>query len=322
MIDLLINIDKCFSNSSLDNLRVFLNKNPKSEWYFISDYCFDPFKQSDVLTFTLINKSLNLTSLIDYIKEIAPKDIKNTRLISGEFLNFINSEDSFHISIILNKEDDFLKSIIREEVMLSYLRFLENELPNIDYPETEIENVEKFIKRIKSFLTEFSKKSFNLRLARKILFTSSILGLLTHYLFLYNRPLGWTWISDRDSIISKYDGFAFDNSFHSFFFSTMVLAKLKNLDLYSTDFIEHNRLKIPLIFHIDTGIESLDELIRIPDYLSGTLADYDFNKNKFTKPKFSDVFSNTITNSKNHIILQITVDEERTGYYTKRIKFQ
>lgn len=317
----MIGIDDTFSKSSLNDFTIYLKQYPKSSWYIISDYCFDINKNHDVITFTILQNHEKLDTILSFIKSNAAKDIKNTRTINTTFIDYINSPVFFHFSILLSKDDDFLKKLITKERISSYLSILFDRIPEIDVPEKDKINVSSFLKRINEFKTDLNSKNFNFRLARKILLISCLKGLITHYLYIINKPMAWSWISDRDAIVDKYDGFLFDNSFLSFFLITEFFAYIKGIDLNKLGLLENSRFIIPRINHIVTGIDALDELIRVPDYLAGTLADYDSNNKKFSNEKFETVFQNSFFYSKNHAIIQLVMDENKTGYYSRRILY-
>lgn len=55
-----------------------------------------------------------------------------------------------------------------------------------------------------------------------------------------------------------------------------------------------------------SGKNHFDELIRIPDYLAGTLADFDVSSNKFSKDKYDTILLNSLVNSRNQAVIYVT----------------
>lgn len=60
-----------------------------------------------------------------------------------------------------------------------------------------------------------------------------------------------------------------------------------------------------------SAVNTYDELIRIPDYLAGTLADFDIEKREFSKDKYYQMLAQSLVNSPNHAIIQIDGDSKR-----------
>ena len=68
-----------------------------------------------------------------------------------------------------------------------------------------------------------------------------------------------------------------------------------------------------------SGKNYLDDLIRVPDYLAGTLAEYGLNVSSGAKPKYEDVLFDSLSNSSNHAI--ILLQFERRTLTSRRAKF-
>ena len=158
------------------------------------------------------------------------------------------------------------------------------------------------LKRLKSFERDFDKKSPNLKLSRQIYLVSILAGLIFFYLTILKRPSYIQWVSDRDAIIERHDGVAFDLAYLTYVLEySNVLVKGGEKILFIPE-------KPHFIFPTPekSGKNHFDELIRIPDYLAGTLADLDVTKKRFTKDKYNDIFEFSLVNSPNHAIIQIT----------------
>ena len=59
-----------------------------------------------------------------------------------------------------------------------------------------------------------------------------------------------------------------------------------------------------------SGKNYLDELIRIPDYLAGTLAEYGLSVVEGSKPKYEDVLFDSLSNSINHAIILLQFQDK------------
>ncbi len=137
-----------------------------------------------------------------------------------------------------------------------------------------------------------------------------------YYLNIFNHPKAISWISDRDAMIDKYDGFIFDNSFIQF-----LLISSENIINKNDGKIVN--IEVPMLYHVTPDRERknyLDEFIRIPDYLTGTLADFCIEDNRFSKDKYNHILLNSLVNSDNHSIIQIIDENKGVSIYTRRIK--
>jgi hypothetical protein len=119
----------------------------------------------------------------------------------------------------------------------------------------------------------------------------------------YSSPSKIAWVSDRDAIIDKFDGFVFDNMY--FWYEISVTDQ--SFEKVNTEIVFVEPEKI--------GINYFDELIRIPDYVAGALASIDTeNKDNLIdiqdkyKLMFMDVFSEPIN--------QATIKVECNGQYS------
>jgi hypothetical protein len=67
------------------------------------------------------------------------------------------------------------------------------------------------------------------------------------------------------------------------------------------------------------GLNEYAELIRLPDYLAGTLADMSLPELEFSHDKFPPIFSQVFVNARNNAIIEVLA--ERGGVTTSRIGF-
>ncbi len=80
--------------------------------------------------------------------------------------------------------------------------------------------------------------------------------------------------------------------------------------------------KPQFIFPVEEELEDgkYDELIRIPDYLAGTLADLNMDTGEFTNDKFYTVFFDSLVKSNNHSVIQVYGNGERLS--SRRIGYK
>ncbi|EGR0858913.1 hypothetical protein EW131_22800, partial [Vibrio vulnificus] len=161
--------------------------------------------------------------------------------------------------------------------------------------------IDGVMKKVKTFESDFSKKNFNSKLARQIYIVSAFASVVFEILTIAKKPKYIQWVSDRDALLERYDSFVFDLAYFLF------------LQGYS----EHFERTENSVLMLDTpqfifpepeksGKNYFDELIRIPDYLAGTLADFDVSSNKFSKDKYDTILLNSLVNSRNQAVIHVT----------------
>lgn len=262
--DIVATLDKGFSTPT-SNLSKFLKKHRTiKKWIIASDYCFDDKnKKNDVIAISLIPYVMDFSQLKSIVFKLARRDIKHTKIVDDKFIDFLRYEDLFNISVIV-KQFDLFKN--REEIK-NFLVGFEHALINVkdcnDY-------IQSLIKKVLLLKNETSQQNFNVKLMRRILLTS----ILTSYFIVKiidqcNADL-IAWFSDRDSMTTSNKKFIYD----LLWAMTKTLCHLcgeKNKPL-------GNNLKL---CHAEQTNENLwmDEIIRIPDYIAGTFADYDYMNN-------------------------------------------
>lgn len=304
MLELLIPLRETLNKSALSDLSNWFSDMPENAaWYVISDYCFgDKTKKNDTVSFSILLNHDKIDNIKEYINHFAPRDIKSTRTISMEFLQYINSPVVFTFTFVIDRQTKLLRDYASVENMLSFLapyrEFVENIALNSTYKAGYVDGV---LKRSQLFEDDFKKKNFNSKLSRQIYIVSAFASLVFEFLAITKKPEFIQWISDRDALAERYDGFVYDLSYFLFLSSYSQYMKPSESSLLMLD-------KPKFIFPEPTksGKNFFDELIRIPDYLAGTLADLDIENNVFSRDKYNTVLLGSMVNSQNHVILNVS----------------
>ncbi|MBM5044566.1 hypothetical protein WOC02_15305 [Vibrio parahaemolyticus] len=304
MLELLIPLKKTVNQSAKSDLTNWLGTMPDgAAWYVISDYCFgDKTKQNDTVSFTVLLHHDKLENIKEYINHFAPRDIKSTRTVSVEFLKYINSPVSFSFTFVIDRKSNLLRDYATDENMLSFLPAFRSVISDIASNSTFQDGyIDGVMKRVKAFESDFSKKNFNSKLARQIYIVSAFASVVFEILTIAKKPKYIQWVSDRDALLERYDSFVFDLAYFLF------------LQGYSEHFerIDNSVLMLDTPQFIfpepeKSGKNYFDELIRIPDYLAGTLADFDVSSNKFSKDKYDTILLNSLVNSRNQAVIYVT----------------
>ncbi|WKL47940.1 hypothetical protein Q1W71_23700 [Flavobacterium pectinovorum] len=295
-------------NESFKNFLKPFNS-PNLEWYLISDYCIDDTnKLNDVFSFSLLLNHDEISNIKDFIKAGAPKDIKNAKDVGVSFLSYVNSSVIYHFSFIIPRNNKLLKGFYSKEMMTSEISFINQVCENsiIDNTTGLNDYLKDVQKRIKQIKIEMQRPTFNETLMRKILLTGIFGASIANLLKINSTPSKVLWISDRDAIIDKYDGFAFD-----FMFMHYLLLPT---DKYPS------KDKFEFMFS-NSGQTFYDELIRIPDYYAGTLASIDLNDKRQLEElhnKHKTFVRGSIVNSINQANIKLECTDSKLSVYNTK----
>jgi len=309
-------IKECIEKTTLLDFKDFLKVVDRSaSWFLLSDFCFDDDKkQSNVLTFSVLlchDKTENIKS---YIRQFQPKDIKKSSEARDGFLRYLNSPVIFHFSFIIQKKDNYFSRSLNNDSINLYMNGLQSWIKVLekDNLSTGI-YLNEVSKRIKEFRESTKAKAFNWKLMRKILITSCIASIIFYELTRNNKPMSICWISDRDGIVEKYDSISLDIAFLNFL---LLLAN----DCIGQQYLDLSFIpKIGFLTSKANSLDDYEELVRIPDFIAGTIAELDGTNYKFNHDKYEDIFYYSIVNSKNHSM--IAMDDIENDFYIRRVKY-
>jgi hypothetical protein len=299
MENFLILFNSTLSHSTKSNLIEYLQLHKNIEnWLISSDYCLgDPNKPNDVFSFSIIPYFSTLSAIQTRINELCPKDIKKVKEIPDNWVKALASKVVFHFAFIVEKRRKwrFSESIENERPTIKIL--LEKLKNNIqEMTESQPNNCNHLldtIKKIDALIIEITRPSSNITLLKDIMFASFsaayLGGLISSILPIKNLA----WLSDRDKISQSYNHIAED----FFYLNFLSLAKHFEVD---------KKPQLATTRPDETSEEMwFDEIIRIPDYFAGTLADWDIAKNQASKNKFLKIIEGAVADNPRFALIKI-----------------
>lgn len=268
------------------------------KWTCLSDYCFgDKDKPNDTVTFSLLPYINDFKELSEFINSIARVDIKKTKKFSEEFASFLKTYPLINFTFILNdKQRIFGKNgqEIKEELTASFqsvkdqlLIWIKNQPEQVGYYQNMIKKIDQTLLLIKN--NKKIKQIVELVLVTYLgAFVSSLIVKKT-------KPELFGWLSDRDAINE--------------------VSKQLSTDLFSIylfGFSDSQNMKFVSAPATSLDKPFYDELLKIPDYITGTLADYNFDSNEISKDKFDQVLTNYMAENKhNNFVFRINRDDSQ-----------
>lgn len=315
MVHLAKAIRDTIEQSTIEELRKFVKiVGTSASWYLVSDYCFDDdTKVSDTVTFSLILNHDKLKNIKEQINAFQPCDIKSTSEVREEFLKYIASPVVYNFSFVLSKADKFLLKSLPNDQIENFIEHINSDIQNwiSDNPEAS-EYINDFKKKINIFREQKKAKSFNWKLMRKIFIVSSIASVIIYEISNLNKAIAIKWVSDRDGIAEKFDSITIDLTFISYVYLLSDFGSVPVIDLTFAP-------KLLFVTSKKGTEDDYDELVRIPDFIAGTVASIKNTNAEFNNFKYYPVYFGTVVNSYNHAI--IAIDDKYNDFYIRRMLF-
>lgn len=298
MQEILKVIEDTINKSSIKDFKSYLEGlKGQSKWLICSDYCIeDNNKANDIATFSVLPYYDYFHDIQNSILKKAPTDIKKTKIIRDSFVEYHRSGYIFHFSFIFGRKREH---VLKESTKEDFVPAIKQTIDMLEAWEKNTPSQENYyqtsINKLKSLIQKMKANNFNLKLLKKILVVNLLASYIAYLLCREKNIEIVGWFSDRDDITIAYQGIALD------------LFHMNHHGLCERDSIEDSNTKLVIAMPSSASDEKLwfDELNKLPDYISGTLADYDFKKNYVSKDKFSKMLENCISENTKISILKL-----------------
>lgn len=252
-------------------------------WYIVSDYCLDDKnKPNDVMTFT-IYPFTHPYILKNGIKRYLSKDIKDFKNLSEKAVNYIKKAPYFFsLAFIIEGKNNIFKLEDNKQLLDQAIKNMEI------WPERK---KEEFIHKIKKFREYLNRKEVDLKTLSDISITVHIMSSIIEFLLLKANAKHILWISDRDKITDFQDGVV--SEFVRIYYAYLLNKRAPDHEVYG------------FWGGKDYNKEIFDELVRIPDYISGAIASMDFKNVDSIPEKHYELFDKSIVDNKRIYIMHL-----------------
>lgn len=284
-------------------------------WTLVSDYCVgDDGKKNDVFSFVVIANHDKTENIIQYISTVAPRDLKKVRQVPPRLMQYLTSPHpiTFSVSFVIDQESALLRDYLRVEHMASFIpdacelmEMLRDNSPASDSLDPKY--FDEALKRLRIFEKDLARKQLNAKLARQIHLASGFAAAMFYLVTQSTQAAYLRWISDRDKLIDHNDTVVYDLAY--LYFVLMSSSQQGS----EPDAQGKLVLNVPnVLFELPekTGQHRFDALIRLPDYLAGTLADIGPDMS-FSKDKFGEMLHGVLVGSLTNCVVQLTSTGER-----------
>lgn len=313
MFDVIVALRKVLDKSAKKAISDWLAPLPKgAAWHVVSDYVFGDPDRHDTASFVLLLHHDKLETILGYINNQAPVDIKKSKSASEGLIRYLNSPVAFSFTFVLDDGDKFLATYATTSEMIEGLeeisRLAASMAANTGHKDPYFLEVQR---RITSFVNDLKRKG-NAKLARQVFLVAAYAAVVLDYLDSSAEPSHVSWISDRDAILGRHDGIVWDMASIMFYVIKGQRSPAKQGELTLID--------KPKLLHIapeERGENYLDPLIRMPDYLAAAASAINLNTFEFASPKLEAIGSACFFGSANSVLC--TLSWTGQGFLVRRL---
>lgn len=299
-----------FDKSSIIDFRRSLSKSPRvKKWMIAADYCLhDRDRPNDAYAFTIIPYDAYPNVLNAEINSALPRDMKRTRDIKDDAIAFLSHPRRFHIGFILpeppavfyNGRGTEPLSVARESIAIT-----------VDFMEMTGRD-EDTIRRVRALKQASQARNFNVELLADLYLMSWLYCFVTLLLCRERSIDVLGWFSDRDNMTTWCDGVVWDFGAETLWGlgEKLGIRLPKNAPLIAVP--TPNALENAMWY---------EEFVRLPDYIAGILAAWNFEANKIPgdKTKYRRLAEDLMGDARNMAILKIRYND---SFQPSRIKFE
>lgn len=301
------------NKSFLSDLRGYLELHAGTENFSIySDYCLDAEgKFNNVLSFTIAPSWTATPELIELIGLKIHKDIKKTKVISDDTIEVLTNNIFFHANFVITNLSGMLYSEIYSERIVA-IKGVEMAIDIINmWISNQPEGKDKFTEQIKRFTSVkqiLHRKTANLKLFKYVSIVAVIASYLAFLLSTEAKCKRIIWFSDRDKIIDSFENICFDLFEINHF--GMCLNTLPDNEIPAVGYGIRDANSDDLWF---------DNLIRIPDYMAGTISSWDMKNNRVSKDKHAVILQKVFAENPFCSIIDVTLSRDIFSFHRKTV---
>jgi len=298
LVDCLIST---FSKSAINEFRSFLAKHPMiTKWMIACDFVLnEPAAASDAYACTFFPYNADLMDVKAKITRLVPKDFKKTKDIGPELGEFFHSGETFTVCLLTPKNFNAAGDIdtVRDslDVTLHMMRSWH-----------DAHDRKKVIRAFEQLREKAKANNFNAQLMSTMMI-ATVLAAFCAIVLAQERKIEIVgWFPDRDNITTAYERIA--NYMFSVDFS--AFCQRHGIDEHSIK----TAIGIPNPDPVKPKQTWYDELVRIPDFLAGPLAGWDYKQNLVTgRQKYVEILQGAVADNPNVITLILTETDGGIG---------
>jgi hypothetical protein len=298
MIDCLIST---FGKSAIGEFRRFLAKHPLvTKWMIASDFVIEePQAASDAYAYTIFPYNAEIQDLRTKIVKLVPRDFKNTKIIKPKLHEFFRSGETFTICVLTPKRYNIAGDIHAIRLSLDEtVRMMRNW--------QDADNQKPLINAFERLRQRATANNFSAQLMSTMII-ATVLAAFCSIILAQERTIEIVgWFPDRDRITTSYDRIAH----HLFAVDFSAFCQRHNIDQRAIKIL----IGLPEPDSAKPSQAWYDELVRIPDFLAGPLASWQYrNGLVIGRQKYVEILQGAVADNPYVITLLLSDAEQGIG---------
>jgi hypothetical protein len=232
------------------------------------------------------------------IPKVLPRDLKETKVIDDEMVAFLRHDRHFSFCFVVTKDRnpdvdrEMAKGVIDGNLAIMTAW-------------KDADHHSEYITRMRKLRQSSEAKRFNALLLADIFLVINVVTVIAYLLTKWTSPRILGWFSDRDDMITAFDKIAND----LFAINHSTICQQRGVEFRGVQL----RVGDP---HPDPRFPKkswYDALVRIPDYLAGTLATFIYRGGTFVggQQKVPDIITKVLRDASNLSIIALERNSDR-----------
>jgi hypothetical protein len=303
LVDLLTST---FDQSAIGEFRQFLARHQLvTRWMIASDFVInEPQAAHDAYAYTFFPYNAGIQGLKAKLVKLVPQDFKKTKTVASKLQEFFRSGETFTICLLTPKKYNIAGDIHAIRRALDETLKMMQSWQNADSQHEVIKAFERLKERAKA-------NNFNAQLMSTMVIATVLAAFCVIILAKERKIETVGWFPDRDNITTSYERIAH----HMFAIDFSAFCQRHNID--------ERPIKTAIGFPEPDLIRPkqswYDELVRIPDFLAGPLAGWDYKQNLVTgRQKYVEILQGAVADNPYLITLLLVEIDGGVGINRKR----
>ncbi len=279
-----------------DEFSRFVSCSGATKWIVAADFCIgDPGRFNDAFAYTVFPCDAQFDAIQDEIRAVLPRDIKRTKAVSAEMLEYLRSGRRFTFAFALDRSRRIFPNVrsAREAI---------DETLVIMRAWRDAEKQAATIKRVEMLRRKADSPGFNVRRLDDVTLAAAFAGFIALLLQLEGRSELIGWFPDRDDITSVWQALAYE----IFGQNTSAFALRER--------VPEARIACGVPGPREDGTRGMwfDELLRVPDFVAGTTAAWRLSTNAVVAggERFAEIIRNSFADNERLVVIKVDVSAE------------
>ncbi|MDR2902325.1 MAG: hypothetical protein LBU87_04375 [Lactobacillales bacterium] len=283
-----------------DNIERYFAQYPDCKnWGIVSDYCIDVkdeennVKGNDVFVYAIFPRIKSEAELCAEVQNEIKKDLKRTKNVKESILNYLKENPLFFINAFVVSNRNLFLNIGAKDEKEAHKKMLTTILTSLK-PSLSTENYLK-LKKLSEILEP------NKPVYKSMMINAIFAAFMTRLIASKTNAESVKWYSDRDGMMEYCNGVIrpfYDMNVNYLLYKRSIRQNIK-YDIEKYKVTHEKKTHLPY-----------DPIVRIPDYIAGTLAFYNLDENLLKTGKRMNIVESVILGHPRMYVSRIMMEKE------------